>query len=246
MKICAAQTKPIKGDISANIEQHIKLIHQAGLNQAQIIIFPELSLTGYEPELAKQLAVDLNDTRLDIFQQLSELYQLVIGVGIPTKQLDNSEQIFISMLIFQPKKQRIIYSKQHFFESESAFFCSGRQSIYLNYVNEIIAPVICYELSNSSLVQKAKQNAATVYMASVLNSVNGVDSDLLKLAEIAKKYQMTVSMSNFVGESGGYQCAGKSAIWNVHGEMVGQLSSDEEALLIYDIDSKKLLKLNKN
>ncbi len=53
MKICVAQTRPVKGDIQGNIENHIKLIDLAVLNGADTIIFPELSITGYEPELAK-------------------------------------------------------------------------------------------------------------------------------------------------------------------------------------------------
>ena len=52
MKICAAQTRPVKGNIQQNIENHKKLINLAVVNGADIIIFPELSITGYEPELA--------------------------------------------------------------------------------------------------------------------------------------------------------------------------------------------------
>jgi predicted amidohydrolase len=49
MKICAAQTRPVRGDIQTNIDNHKKLIDLAVSNGADIIIFPELSLTGYEP-----------------------------------------------------------------------------------------------------------------------------------------------------------------------------------------------------
>jgi predicted amidohydrolase len=68
MKICVAQTKPVKGDIQANVENHKKIINLAINNGAGIIIFPELSITGYEPALAKALATDINDSRLDDFQ----------------------------------------------------------------------------------------------------------------------------------------------------------------------------------
>ena len=53
MKICVAQTRPIKGNIEANIENHINLLKLAISNEAEAVFFPELSLTGYEPELAK-------------------------------------------------------------------------------------------------------------------------------------------------------------------------------------------------
>jgi predicted amidohydrolase len=46
MKICVAQTRAIKGDIQSNIDNHKKLIDLAISNGANIVIFPELSLTG--------------------------------------------------------------------------------------------------------------------------------------------------------------------------------------------------------
>ena len=62
MKVGIAQARPITADISRNIQQHKTLIAQAVSSGADILIFPELSLTGYEPTLAHTLAVDPDDT----------------------------------------------------------------------------------------------------------------------------------------------------------------------------------------
>ena len=59
MRISVAQTRPIKADIPANIEGHLRLLDLAAGIKADTVIFPELSLTGYEPELAQDLATDL-------------------------------------------------------------------------------------------------------------------------------------------------------------------------------------------
>ena len=80
MKICVAQTRPIKGDIQSNIHNHKKLIDLAVSSGAEIVIFPELSLTGYEPTLAKELAINEDDSRLDDFQKISDTQQITIGV----------------------------------------------------------------------------------------------------------------------------------------------------------------------
>ena len=58
MKIALVQARPVKGDIEANIAAHKRLIGLAVLNGADMIIFPELSITGYEPELANELATN--------------------------------------------------------------------------------------------------------------------------------------------------------------------------------------------
>ncbi len=56
MKICVAQTKPVKGNILKNINHHKTLIDTAISHGVDTIVFPELSLTGYEPELTEDLA----------------------------------------------------------------------------------------------------------------------------------------------------------------------------------------------
>lgn len=59
MKICIAQTRPILGDISANLEAHKRFIDLALSLKTEAIFFPELSLTGYEPKLAKKIKQSL-------------------------------------------------------------------------------------------------------------------------------------------------------------------------------------------
>ncbi len=238
MKICIAQIKPFAGDIRKNIETHKRMIHAAISNKADMIVFPELSLTGYELELAHELATDQNDERLGVFQELADLHKLVIAVGMPTRA---GTDLFISMIIFQPGKKRITYSKQHLYPGEDAVFKPGDRQVFLKFDNgHIIAPAICYDLSDTELSKKAHENNADVYMASVVNSANGVIGDSAKLSNIAGTYQMTVLMSNFIGQSGAYACAGNSSVWNKEGKIVGQLDDKSEGVLLYDTETEKL------
>lgn len=242
MKICVAQTIPQKGDIEKNIRNHKQLIQIAIEQSADIIVFPELSLTGYEPELAKELATTQSDERLNTFQNLSDKHKIIIGCGIPTK---TGSDIFISMIIFQPDKERLTYSKQYLFPSETGIFTVGNNPLVIHFGNEnIIAPAICYELSNPEHSENAKLNNSNIYIASVLNSVNGIDEDINKLSNIARKHKMTVFMANFIGQSGGYECAGKSSIWNDNGELIEQLDNITEGIILYDTKTKLTTKIN--
>ena len=47
MKICLAQTNPKVGDLKKNIENHVEIISGAKVQGAELVVFPELSLTGY-------------------------------------------------------------------------------------------------------------------------------------------------------------------------------------------------------
>jgi predicted amidohydrolase len=54
--IAVAQTCPVKGDVQANLAEQLRLTQIAASEGAQIVVFPELSLTGYELRLARALA----------------------------------------------------------------------------------------------------------------------------------------------------------------------------------------------
>ena len=49
-------------------------------------------------------------------------------------------------------------------------------------------------------------------------------------------------MANYVGESGGYKCAGKSSVWDTTGKLIGQLDGETEGILIYDTETKDIVK----
>jgi len=242
MRIAIAQIEAIKGNIEQNLVTHLKWIKQAVQYNADMVVFPELSLTGYEPDLAEGLASNQDDIRFDEIQRLSDKNGITIGVGLPTKADGDT---FVSMIIFQANKKRTTYSKQYLYPPEAPIFKAGKNPLVLKFDTEIVAPAICYEASNKAHCEFAKQNNATIYIASVLSSINGIDAELKKLSNIAKNNKLLTFMANYVGKSGGYECAGKSSIWNKKGELIGQLGAKEEGLIIFDTTSRDIIIANK-
>jgi predicted amidohydrolase len=238
MRICAAQTKPVKGDFEANIKSHLQLVELAGECNADLVVFPELSLLGYEPTLAKELATKSEDKRFDVFQVKSDQHDLVIAVGFP---LRSGESIFIAMLVFQPFKDRFTYLKKYLFHTEKAFFQSGESAANLNIKGVNIGLAICYELSVAEHQKVASDKGAEMYVASVVETEDGVNDSLRKMSNTAHTYAMVTSMSNCIGTSGKYECGGRTSIWNEQGVLVGQLSDYEEGVLVYDTESKETL-----
>jgi len=239
MKICVAQTRPVKGDIQSNIENHKKFIDLAVSGGADTIIFPELSLTGYEPELAKELATNKDDSRFDDFQKIADTRRITIGVGVPTK---NKTDTCISMVLFQPRQSRQTYSKKYLHPDEEEFFISGQNSIGSIGNETNIALAICYELSVPEHSENAFKCGAEIYIASVAKSADGVDKAAKRLSEIANKYSMTVLMSNCIGHSDNFECGGKTSVWNNKGLLVEQLNDTNEGIIIFDIDTQEPIK----
>lgn len=240
MRICVAQTRPVKGDIPANINQHKRIIELAVSREADLIVFPELSLTGYEPELAKALAIYQDDPRLDEFQNLADTGQITIGLGLPTL---NNAGICISMIIFQPGQPKLTYSKRYLHLDEEAYFVSCQSFTGLLGPKKNIALAICYELSVPEHSEKAFKDGAAIYIASVAKTARGVKKAEANLAAIAQKYGMTVLMSNCVGPCDGEEGGGKSSIWNKQGVLLGQLNDSAEGIAMIDTYSQGMLVL---
>lgn len=240
MKIGVAQTRPVTGDIQANIENHETFIELAASYGAELIIFPELSLTGYEPSLAKELATGIADSRFDPFQQLSDTKQITIGVGVPTK---SPYGIHISMMLFQSNKPRQINSKKYLHADEEPFFVSGDNLSGLKISGMSVALAICYEISVPEHAENASKCEAQLYIASVAKTVKGVEKAITRLSEIAGKYGITVLMSNSVGMCEDGECGGRSAAWNNKGALLSELNDTSEGILILETDTQHAIKV---
>jgi predicted amidohydrolase len=230
MKIAISQTRPIKGNIAANIDKHKTLIELASSLKANAIFFPELSLTSYEPKLAKALAINQDDKIYDDFQQISNINKITIGLGVPTQ---TKKGIQISMMIFQPNQTRQMYSKQQLHADELPYFENGDHHVILTIGNKKVAPAICYESLQSNHVETAIKLGAEIYIASVAKSLKGVERAMPYYSDIAKQYSMPVLMSNCVGYCDNFESTGMSSVWTKQGLLIGQLDKHSEGLIIF-------------
>lgn len=83
--IAVAQTCPVKGDVNVNLDEHLRLTELAASQGAQVIVFPELSLTGYEMGLAGELAFSENDPRLAPLVDAASSHSTTLIVGAPVR-----------------------------------------------------------------------------------------------------------------------------------------------------------------
>lgn len=231
MKICIAQIASAKGKIQENIKNHLQFIDKAIGQGADLIIFPELSITGYEPTLAAQYATNENDTLFDIFQEQANLGNITICIGMPLK---TKQGITIGMIILQPFQERTTYAKNLLHSDELPYFVPGDKPFYLNIKEQKIALGICYETLQPSQFTQATKANVDIYIASVAKSQNGIDKALSHFPKMAKEHNMHVLMSNAIGPADNFIGAGQSAIWNNGGILVNQLNKEDQGLLYFD------------
>ena len=239
MTISVAQTRPIAGDISANLIMHKKLINLAISYKADCIFFSELSATGYEPKLANELATNSNDTTFNEIQNISNNNKITIGIGMPTK---TNSGIQISMIIFQPHAPRQIYSKQQLHSDELNYFTQGEKQVILEVADTKIAPAICYESLQPDHSENASKLGAEIYVASVAKAQNGFDKAMTHYPAVAKQLSIPVLMANCVGFCDNFESVGKSSVWTKQGILAGQLDDKLEGIIIFDTETEKVIK----
>ena len=238
MKIGVAQIRPVKGDVHRNLVRHRTVIERAGSVGVDTLIFPELSLTGYEPALSEALATTPGDSRFDDLQTISDAKQIKVGAGMPIRSATGT---LIGMLIFQPHQPRQVYAKQHLHSDEYPYFVKGQQPGYLALNEHKTALAICYELFVPDHAATAFQEGADLYIASVAKSGQGVAKAAGRLSEIARTYSMTVCMANCVGPCDNFVAGGQSAIWNNQGQLIGQLNDTDEGILLIDLNTQAVV-----
>lgn len=231
MKICAAQLASLRGDLQGNLQRHLQVVRQAARAAADVVVFPELSLSGYEPTLARGLARPADTGLLDPLQALSDQHGIVIAVGLP---LATDHGIRIGMPILCPGASRLVYAKQRLHEDELPWFVPGEQSLAFRAGEQHLAPAICYESMFAGHAEQARALGADVYLVSVVKTAKGIAEGFAHYPQVAKRFGLSVIMANSVGLADGCMGAGQSAAWDRHGQLLAALGADEEGLLLFD------------
>lgn len=234
MKISAVQIQSAAGDIASNLTRHVEFGAIAIAQGADLVFFPELSLTGYEPQLARSLAMSSNDSRLDIFQQQSDAHNVIVGVGLP---IAVGTQVQIGMVWFMPQAPRLHYAKQQLHADELPFFVTGDQPLVLTTATHKLAPAICYESLQPDHAADAASRGADVYLASVAKPARGMAKGMQHYPAIARQHQMYVIVSNAVGPCDDFISVGQSAAWSDRGELLAQMDITLEGILTLDTSS---------
>ncbi|WP_433764435.1 carbon-nitrogen hydrolase family protein [Flavobacterium ginsenosidimutans] len=162
MILAAAQTKPKRGDISANLLNHYYLIELAAQNGANLIAFPELSITGYERKNAEALVFTEDDYRIDHLKELSVRNNMVIIAGAPIL-IDS--KMFIGEFIIAPDDSVSIYTKQFLHEGEDDFFQSSLDhNPMITIEDQNISFAICADIDNPLHPENAKKRNTDIIL----------------------------------------------------------------------------------
>jgi len=133
MKAALIVQNSIAGDFNRNFNSTVDFIQRAGEKKAEIIVFPEMNLTGYVSgsdilSICRQVDKKIVQT----FSHLSQQLDITILTGLAEKMPENS--IYASHLIFNPSGTYDIYRKIHTSPFEKNYFTQGNKiDIFLSH-----------------------------------------------------------------------------------------------------------------
>src|SRR5262245_16523728 len=121
MRIAVAQPAVVAYDVAANVATHARIVRESG---ARLVVFPELSLTGYNLDAP---AITAGDPRLAPIVDACAGTGAVALAGAPVADPDGRE--FIAMLLIDAAGARVAYRKIHLHPPEDQRFAAGTEHV---------------------------------------------------------------------------------------------------------------------
>jgi predicted amidohydrolase len=236
LRIAAAQSASIPGDIAANVRRHCLFIDAAAAAKVQLLVFPELSLSGYEPSLLADAALSPDDARLAPLQQRADATGMTIVVGVPLS--NNSGLPYIGAIAFQPHGPARSYRKHFLYPGEEQFAAAGAAiSMLIDLQGVSVGLAICNDTSDQRHPHAAMVAGATLYVTGAVLTPDGHKAESARLAGYARLFNIGILLANHAYATGGYPSAGGSAAWLPDGQLLVNAAGQGELLVIADEDS---------
>lgn len=229
-KIAAAQVASARGEIAQNVATHAAAVAAAAARGVSVLVFPELSLIGYEPDLAASHALAATDARLDPLGELARRHRMHVAAGAALATAGGKPAI--GAVLFGPDGTRRTYAKMHLGGSEPHFFAPGAAPLAFAAGGQTVGLSICADSSAATHPAAYAALGATVYAAGVFLNAEWFATDAPRLAAYAPRHRMLVVMANHAASAGTYRSVGRSAAWAPDGALLAQAAGTEDALVV--------------
>ena len=244
IRIYCAQINPAVGDIKGNFARIAQHIVSAQDNEADIIAFGELALTGYPPEdlLLKPAFIEENLAHLSKIRELTE--NITVITGFVNKNFD----IYNSAAILSNKKTAAIYNKQYLPNysvfDEERYFQKGTENFIFKLGPITFGVNICEDIYYSSGPAKAQAISGG---AELIINISASPYHTGKIEEREKMLftravdnRVNILYVNLVGGQDELVFDGNSMLIDEKGHILYRAKPFEEDSFIFDINAESI------
>lgn len=234
MKIALVQYNPVWEDKKLNKEKILSLIANTDLRDVSILIFPEMTLTGFSMEASK-LAEDINGESFNFFSLLAKKNKLHVFAGLIESEgsQDYNTLIHVNDTGLLVSK----YRKIHPFSvsDENKYYSKGEEPVITRLDNVNIGLSICYDLRFPELYRIYGKKRTELIINIANWPVKRIEHWRTLLKARAIENQCYVAGVNRVGDDPLQEYNGYSSAFGPMGEEIVTLA-DSENIIIAEID----------
>jgi len=224
LSLAVAQPPCVSYDVALNAAAHAQAVRSAG---ARVVVFPELSLTGYELDAP---AIGTDDPRLaPIVEACADAGSLALA-GAPAD--GDAGASHIAMLAIDGTGATVAYRKMWLGGAETDRFAPGIRPTALDVDGWRLGLAIC---KDTGVPQHASDTAdldIDVYVAGVLEAADDAAVQPERARRVASEHGVWVAVAGFAGSTGGGfdATAGGSAIWMPDGTEISRAGPEPGAI----------------
>ncbi|MBT9145464.1 MAG: N-carbamoyl-D-amino acid hydrolase [candidate division WS2 bacterium] len=253
-KLGVAQINPELNDLKSNKEKHLSLLERAISEKVNVLVFPELSLTGYYLlDGVAEASLPLNSPFLNDFKKISE--KISFALGMIEKGTDYNP--YISQLFFEDGEikgvHRKVYLPTHGIFEDLKYFARGKKVEVINSHHGKTGMLICRDFMHLSLNLLLYLQGVNVLLLSSAIPVRGLDKEKgfsvkesveYLLRSLANYLNVYIAFSSRGGFEEGIAFMGSSLILNNYGYIVREGVFLEEDFLTYPVNLEEIYKKN--
>ena len=248
------------GDLQGNAERMLALVGQAQEQQADLVAFPELALTGYPPEDLLFKRQFLLDARAQLERVAEAAHGITIIVGVP--EFVDGEPFHLGAALYPDQMEGRIYNgaavlhdgsvtaiyrkillPNHGVFDEERYFARGNECPVFE-INGVQAGVnvcedIWYDTGPATVQRLAGAEVVLTINGSPYHQGRYAQRSAM-LSRRASEHGCFIAYVNLIGGQDELVFDGQSLVFNPRGELIARAPQFEESLLLVDVDADEV------
>ena len=247
LKIALAQINLLVGGIRANVEKIIEqCVDARDRLQADIIVFPELTVTGYPPEDLLLRSDFIAAANAGLQEICSRVKDVCVVLGFPERQQD---ELYNSVAVLMDGTVQAVYRKtllpNYSVFDEKRYFKAGNETCIFNLKGIPIGITICEDIWGPGIVDKTRDAGAEILLnlnASPFHA-GKIHERETAVREQVKAIAIPVVYVNLVGGQDELVFDGASFVIDASGKVVFRAPEFEEQLSVVEFEYSDALKI---
>ncbi len=239
MRLALAQINTVVGDLAGNRERILARLEEARDARADLVLFPELAVTGYPPEDLLLRPGFIRAARTAMEELAGEVTGLAALIGAP----HFDDDLYNACFVCADGEIKAVYRKRFLPNygvfDEDRYFAPGRDTFLIRIGETLVGPTVCEDIWQPGPPATDMALAGAQLIANISASPFHVGKEREReemLRTRARDNSCFVALCNAVGGQDELIFDGHSVLIDDEGEIVARAPGFEECLLVVDVE----------